>query len=200
MMIPNMKHRQSGAVLIVALLFLVVLTMLGVTAMTGTTMEHRMASNTRDLGVALHAAEAALRDARRDINGLVLNKGTARNPTMHVSQFGDNGADGTCNTTGLCRPRPYVGAVDMVMPGNLTDGATPVSMTAAPSVEYAAYTGAQLLAGVSRQPRYIIEIFCLPQHGASIGTAPCKFYRITSRGYGGNPNSQVTLQEIFLSL
>ena len=25
----------------------------------------------------------------------------------------------------------------------------------------------------------------------------CKFYRITARGFGVNPNSQVTLQEIF---
>ena len=200
-MIPStIKHRHRGAVLIVAFLFIVVLTMLGITAMSGTTMEQRMANNTRDLGVALHAAEAALRDARRDINGLVLNTGTARNPTMHVSQFGNAGADGTCNSTGLCRPKTYTGAVDMVMPANLTDGASPVSMTGAPSVQYGQFTGAQQIAGVSQQPRYIIEIFCLPQHGASIGTAPCKFYRITSRGYGGNPNSQVTLQEIFLSL
>jgi Tfp pilus assembly protein PilX len=39
--------------------------------------------------------------------------------------------------------------------------------------------------------------------GDTMGGPPdvfCKFYRITARGYGVNPNSQVTLQEIFLSL
>ena len=81
-------RRQHGAVLIVALLFLVILTMLGLTAMSGTTMEERMAGNTRDINVALQAAEAALRDARRDINGMPLF-GAPR--PMHESQFGDPG-------------------------------------------------------------------------------------------------------------
>ena len=50
----KLGQRQGGAILIVTLLFLVILTMLGVTAMTGTTMEERMAGNTRDASVALH--------------------------------------------------------------------------------------------------------------------------------------------------
>src|SRR5688572_9206262 len=65
---PHLPHRQRGAVLIVALLFLVMLTLLGVTAMTSSTMEERMAGNARDNGVAFQAAEAALRDARRDLD------------------------------------------------------------------------------------------------------------------------------------
>jgi type IV pilus assembly protein PilX len=196
-MSSNLKHRQQGAVLIVALIFLVILTMLGVTAMTGTTMEHRMAGNSKDLGVALQAAETALRDARRDINGLTLNGGTGRNPAMHISQFGDGTGtnNGSCNATGLCRPQAYTAAVNAVMPT-----APAVSMTGAPSVAYRTYTGAQLIQGVAQQPTYIIEIFCLPQFGQSIGSSQCKFYRITARGYGGNPNSQVTLQELFLSV
>ena len=66
------RSRQHGAVLIVALLFLVILTILGVTAMTATTFEEKISGNTRDLNVAFQAAEAALRDARRDINGIVI--------------------------------------------------------------------------------------------------------------------------------
>lgn len=193
----SLEHRQQGAVLIVALIFLVILTMLGVTAMTGTTMELRMAGNAYDTGVALQAAETAMRDARRDINGLVLNAGIARNPPMHPSQFGNGTGtnNGSCNATGLCRPLNYSATTNAIMPT-----APVVSMSAAPSVAYSTYTGAQTIQGVAQQPRYIIEIFCLPQHGQSIGIAPCKFYRITARGYGGNPNSQVTLQELFLSL
>lgn len=195
-------RREKGAVLIVSLLFLVLLTMLGVTAMTGTSMEQRMAGNTRDLGIALQAAESALRDARRDINGLVLNGGVARNPAMHISQFGDGTGtnNGSCNTSGqqlgLCRPVSYAATVNAVLaPAPTVDWSA-----SSPSVRYGTFTGAQQIQGVARDPRYIIEIFCLPQHGASIGSAPCKFYRITARGYGGNPNTQVTLQEVFLSL
>lgn len=53
-------HRQKGAVLIVALVLLLVLTVLGTATMRDTTMEERMAGNFRDVSVALQAAEAAL--------------------------------------------------------------------------------------------------------------------------------------------
>jgi type IV pilus assembly protein PilX len=194
----DLKNRQRGAVLIVALLFLVILTMLGVTAMTGTTMEQRMAGNTRDLAVALQSAEAAMRDARRDINGQYFTGAPGRTPSMHISQFGDGtGSDnGSCSTTakGLCRPPAYTPVTNALLPSALN-----IDSTASYAV-YGTYTGAPQVVGVSNQPRYLIEIFCLPQHGASIGSAPCKFYRITARGYGSNPNSQISLQEIFLSL
>jgi type IV pilus assembly protein PilX len=194
---PRFKHHQRGAVLIVALLFLVILTMLGVTAMTGTTMEQRMAGNTRDLAVALQSAEAAMRDARRDINGMVLNGAAGRVPSIHISQFGNGSGnnDGNCNAVakGLCRPFAYTPVPGAILPAVL-------DITSKPYAEYGQYTGAYAIDGVSNQPRYLVEIFCLPQQGTSIGVAPCKFYRITARGYGANPNSQVTLQEIFLSL
>lgn len=54
---------QRGAALVVALIFLLVLTLLGTTAMRGTTMQERMAGNTRDWNLAFQAAEAALREA-----------------------------------------------------------------------------------------------------------------------------------------
>ncbi len=64
--------RQSGATLVVALIMLMVLTLLGTTAMQSTTMEERMAGNTRDRNVAFQAAEAALREAERFLNQPVL--------------------------------------------------------------------------------------------------------------------------------
>lgn len=53
-------RQQSGAVLIVSLLLLLVLTILGVAAMRNSTLEERMAGNMRDLQIAFNAAEAAL--------------------------------------------------------------------------------------------------------------------------------------------
>jgi type IV pilus assembly protein PilX len=192
----NSKHREHGAVLIVALLFLVILTMLGVTAMTGTTMEHRMAGNTRDIAVALQAAEAAMRDASRDINSMVIS-GAGRVPAIHISQFGSGGGtdDGSCNAAakGLCRPLTYTPVPGVIMPSML-------NIDLKPYAQYGDFTGAPPINGVANQPRYLLEIFCLPAYGTSIGGAPCKFYRITARGYGANPNSQITLQEVFLSL
>ena len=56
-------RREHGASLIVALIFLVVMAMLGVTVAGVTGLEERMASSTRDRDIALQATEAALRDA-----------------------------------------------------------------------------------------------------------------------------------------
>jgi type IV pilus assembly protein PilX len=52
-------------VLIVALIFLVVMTMLILASIRGTVMQERMASNLYDRGLAFQAAEAALREGER---------------------------------------------------------------------------------------------------------------------------------------
>jgi len=59
---PPIK-RQAGAVLIIGLIMLLLLTMLGVTSMRNSSMEERMSGNMRDQHLALQAAEAALREA-----------------------------------------------------------------------------------------------------------------------------------------
>lgn len=61
MALNSMKQSQQGVVLVVSLLMLLVLTLVGVTAMQLSTRQEKMAGNTRDLDVALQAAEAALR-------------------------------------------------------------------------------------------------------------------------------------------
>lgn len=53
---------QQGAVLVVALVLLLVLTVLGVTGMRSALLEERMTGNAQDLKVAFEAGEAALRD------------------------------------------------------------------------------------------------------------------------------------------
>jgi type IV pilus assembly protein PilX len=55
-------HRQRGTALVTSLLLLLILTVIGVTAMQVTRMQERMAGNTRDLNLAFQGAEAALRN------------------------------------------------------------------------------------------------------------------------------------------
>ncbi len=57
----NDRSRQSGSALIVGLIFLLVMTMLGLTAMQTTSLEERMAGNLRDKDLAAQVAEMALR-------------------------------------------------------------------------------------------------------------------------------------------
>ena len=59
----RLPHRQTGAALITGLILLIVMTLIGVTAMQTTALEERMAGNMRDQNLAFQAAEAGLRDA-----------------------------------------------------------------------------------------------------------------------------------------
>jgi len=56
-------NRQNGAVLIIALVILIVLTILGVSSMQVATMEEIMAGNMKDCNQGFQAAEASIRDA-----------------------------------------------------------------------------------------------------------------------------------------
>ena len=50
----------------------------------------------------------------------------------------------------------------------------------------------------TQQPQYIIEALCTPDSLSSLGGAGCPkyHYRVTARGFGGNSNTQVTLQMV----
>ncbi len=61
MNMPNAPHHQRGAVLIVALIMLLLLTIIGISSMRGTTLQERMAGNLRDDSLAFQASEAAMR-------------------------------------------------------------------------------------------------------------------------------------------
>jgi type IV pilus assembly protein PilX len=59
--------QQNGAVLLVALIMLLLLTILGAAAMRDTNLQERMAGNMRDHNLAFQAAEAALRFAEQEV-------------------------------------------------------------------------------------------------------------------------------------
>ncbi|WP_179957737.1 pilus assembly PilX family protein [Exilibacterium tricleocarpae] len=56
-------HRQQGAVLVVSLVILLVMSVVGVSSMVSTTLQERMAGNARQKTLANSAAETALRNA-----------------------------------------------------------------------------------------------------------------------------------------
>lgn len=60
---------ERGAVLVVGLVFLLLMTLIGVTAFSLATQEERMAGNTRDRLRAFEAAERALRDCESRLSG-----------------------------------------------------------------------------------------------------------------------------------
>ena len=159
--------RESGAALIVALLFLVILAMLGVSSMSSTTLEERMSGNARDQNVAMQAAEAALRDGERDLTGSATTRIT-------VANFVASCANAMC-----AEGAPLT---------NLDD---PLK-----SAFYGQFTADLPFKGSPQQPRYMLELLNgMPaQTALPLST---RNFRVTAKGYGQNANTIVILQTVF---
>jgi len=207
------KH-QSGAVLVIGLIMLLLLTLIGVTGSQVTGLEEKMSGNIRDRNIAFQAAESALRDAEQDIRGV----GTApRNPKISgstnfyvncnfdnaLNSFDDGLCDRKWNSSVYVEPT-YSGS-SIVFPAFTYNGnnyaALTVDMTnfppvlpaTVPSVGYGQFTGVPPISGVSAQPRYIIEV----TQANPPGCGNIFYYRITVRAQGVNANTVVWLQSIY---
>lgn len=64
--------KQQGATLIVSMIFLLVLSIIGLAGMEVTGLEERMAGNMRDRGMAFQSAEAALLDGEDYLESIVV--------------------------------------------------------------------------------------------------------------------------------
>ncbi len=170
---------QRGAALITGLIFLVVLTLISLAAMRATSLEERMAGNARDQDVAFQAAEAAMRDAMKQLPGL-----------SPASAFAAGCA------AGLCLNNPVTPVWTTLTAGNLWNAANT-----------AAYGGTALTidgaTSLPVQPRYVIELLpgTVPPFGSSASTgkgntsgAQLIPYRITARGWGITGQTQATVQ------
>lgn len=63
----NVAARQQGVALVVALVLLLIVTMIGLASMRGTSLQERMSANMFDRSLAFQRSEAALRAAERAI-------------------------------------------------------------------------------------------------------------------------------------
>jgi Tfp pilus assembly protein PilX len=72
---PNMPAQQRGAVLFIALIMLLLLTLIGITAMQVTLLQERMAGGFRIQHQAFEAAENLLKSNRKDLNDAANSSG-----------------------------------------------------------------------------------------------------------------------------
>ena len=164
--------RQQGAVLVVSLIMLLIMTLIGLSSMRTTILEEKMAGNYRDRNIAFQAAEAALLDAEADV---VCNGCTRGSPISGLDNF-----DATC-TNGICGGWVSTVWTDTSKMGNV--------------VTYGTYTGATAIAGVATPPNYLME----GKKCIAPGWAAWKYcYQITATGYGGSANATSVLQEVYI--
>lgn len=75
---------QRGAVLIISLVMLTVMTLLGVTAMQSTLLQEKMAGNFRDKHLAFEAAAIAMNDGEQWLMGLATDPGAATDGSSRI--------------------------------------------------------------------------------------------------------------------
>lgn len=177
------KRYQSGAVLVVSLLLLLVMTVLALGASQATRMQERMAGNARDHDLALQSAEAALRTGERLID----------DPTLTTAPI-------ACST-GRCKFYEL-----NVLPGNVAYQST--AWWTANAWNYSSANswstaGTEMSGpGLARQdPQFFIEELEDVPDTLTIpptGPPPSRmYYRITSSAQGGSNTAQVVLQSTF---
>jgi type IV pilus assembly protein PilX len=182
-----LRTRQSGTVLFVALILLVILSLLGVSAARMQTTEERMARNENNRQTGAQAAEAALRWAESQI--------ATGNITPTTCDANTNGQYTLSPTNG------NIVSAAGVNPNNT--GLVAWSAVAAPNI--LPYGGPALTAlpANAQAPMVVVESLptvCLPgdpcnQPGYSgQGTAQ---YRVTAYGKGADGTSFTILQSIY---
>jgi len=175
-------EQQRGAVLLVGLIMLLLLTIIGMASIRGTDLQERMAGNMRDRSLAFEAAETALRRGEDTVSGL---SGLAL-PDIDVAGGGYYQDLNKATSSTLVRPTVWTKAI-------WTASGKPLA--------------AGTLYGVSEQPRFVVEKVLVTLSVKSLGggvdvmsdqTSEGEYFRVTGRGVGGSPDSEVVLQSTFV--
>lgn len=164
---------QTGAVLFVGLMMLLIMSLIAVTSMQGSTLEERMAGNTRDSLVALQTAEAALKAAETFLDTSVINS----------AAFDSNGNDGLYDNSN--------DELWKTLAWNAGDsrshaGFNPDNVGSAPRYVI------QHISETTVAPNLVVQNYRENQ-----ATQTVQLYRITARGTGGSDNTEVILQSIY---
>lgn len=175
-------HKSSGSVLIISMLLLLVLTILGVTALDTTVMEERMSSNTRQRNLAHQAAETALKDAEQWLTNAAGNVVFQ----SHISKFA--GSDELYDSTIAARALDW--DVNDTSAWSTANSEAVTTLSSFPN-------DASIIPGA---PRYIIE------YVGRVGDPPLDFttpdkrdfaFRVIAIGWGPDKTTKVVLSSTF---
>lgn len=182
--------QQRGATLVIALVILLVMSLIGIATMKGSTLQERMAGNARQKAVAKNAALTAMREAELWLQASVQNPAAI------------NSFDGS--TTGLYSTVSPPGRQKAKTDFDVTDPSEWTGKGVASTV-----LSADL---VSAQPKYIIEYIGRDIRGAANkpvqmldaeakGDADLSpyFFRITAIGWGKDPNIYSIVESTFMT-
>lgn len=205
----------------IVLMFLLVTSLLASVGIRRATLGEAISRNQIELETARQAAEAALRDAERDLrdqtgvlrtNALCARGSERPTRTNLVGTFNADCLRGQCyfdqayylaskyetsaSNADPVNPQPWwpttnnkQGKWNNVF-GNKPSDVAGVNgnCTFNGAVPLGTFTGSTRIPAVARQPEYLIELFSLTDD---------TFMRVTARGFGTDPNTEVVMQSYF---
>lgn len=166
-----LQRLQRGSALVVSMVFMLLLTIIGVGAMQSSSLQERMAGNVRDTNSAFQAAEAAVRAAETYLQGANVGPFTGANGLYRFCGVGVVGAG--CNVPDWR---------DRASGGWASPAANVAGVDAQPQFII------QLMPAMA------------DPNGSLAADEPnpaLEFYRVTARGFGASSNSMVVIQTTF---
>jgi type IV pilus assembly protein PilX len=205
----KLNSKQNGATLVIAIMFLMVMSLMATGVWRMTMQQESMTGFERDYQIAFEAAERALRDAELDYFNACSKDQTGAEtvctkrsvPIEGMTGFGKLGQtisqdNGTCSSDGLCSAKAQVSPdfkiyesqpkLDILENKDSTEKSVAIGTYTLPSADQG-----NVIALVSKQPRYVIEAL---QLGGNNGEKLSVIYRITAIGYGRRADTKVILQ------
>ena len=176
---PFQRRNQSGVVLFMSLVILLILTILGLSSVQTTSLQERMSRNASDSNLAFQAAESALRDGEDLLGGF-----------GSMTAF-DNGGTGTGRENGP-QEVPAWEVVDWSPTTDSCTGCIPAETA---------------ISGTATQPKYVVEHvktvesdddrLNLNNIGVTTGAGKTEVFRVTAFGVGGTDSARVMLQSTY---
>jgi type IV pilus assembly protein PilX len=176
-------HQQSGIVLIVSFIILLLLTIIGVSGMKVTGLEEKMAGNDRDQNVAFQSAEAALRAGEAKVLALWDKGNGSINKTFCATTAG------LYHEANLCTAATTANTPNALDPLVWSDDTKSVAITSISNT-----SGNKLVAAA---PRYFISYAAKIAPLTGENNPPTYLFIVTARGVGGQNGTQVILRSHF---
>lgn len=167
------SRHQRGAVLIVGLIMLLLMTIIGLASVRGSNLQEMMAGNMRDHQVSFQAAEAGLRAGELAVNGI-------------------NPPDTSGGSVGLMQVLENGGIAGFWFTYNWSNSSVETDLDLLIAEEAPRFVVEQLdVAAIPGADGGAIDVLSLERRPDLI------FYRITSRGVGMTSNTETFVQSLF---
>lgn len=205
---------QRGAVLVISLIFLLIMTLIGATAIRNTTLDEKMTGNTRDQDVSFQAAEVGLREAEARLGRLsnkpdfcdaeALTATTCQSSLANYTKVWDNTQFQTLDITDTNVGRLTVPSADTKDADRLWNNKTIdyKGVHSTPDMTVSVDTNNDgtpdtTIPAVSHDPVYLVQYLEFVRDALDDPLEGRHYYRLASRGFGGTDTTESILETTF---